>query len=541
MTNEVANPTPKPDPPPRQPPRPLTVLRTLLHLRPRQIMYQLYYRFWRRLDRPARHYSLPPEALAGSGNEPAADQNFSPRFTFLNRSESWPGPAAIDWNYAAYGKLWTYHLNYFAELRDGSLSVAKSQALIDAWIDAEARIQDGWEPYPTSLRIVNWLSFYRERANGRIPERVRASLYRQYRDLWTKIEYHLLGNHLLENAIALSMGAAYFRDEQRLRRATTLLRDQLAEQYRLDGSHYEDSPMYHCILLGRLLDLYAFNSKLATSSVNLPASIESQLGWLDYLLDERGQYPYLNDATPGVAPDPADLRERAGQLGLHPRPLSADARPALRHWRGEGADIWLDLGSPNPAYQAGHAHADNLTFCLSLAGSPIIVDPGVSTYEIGPIRNRERGTAYHNTVRVNDRDSSEIWAAFRLGRRASTTVLFDQDHHLVAQHDGYRQLRRIVQRSFILGQNQLNISDTCGCPAVARFHFAPGLEPQRIATDRLRVDQLDLSWNGRISEVKLEDYECATGFNQRQTARRLVLSFVDELSTQLKWELRSSD
>ena len=39
-------------------------------------------------------------------------------------------------------------------------------------------------------------------------------------------------------------------------KASCLLYKELDEQILPDGSHYEQSPMYHCILLDRLLDCY---------------------------------------------------------------------------------------------------------------------------------------------------------------------------------------------------------------------------------------------------------------------------------------------
>ena len=83
---------------------------------------------------------------------------------------------------------------------------------------------------------------------------IRASLYAQYMRLLDNIEYHLMGNHLLENGFSLLFGGVYFGDARFCRKAEEILREELAEQILPDGGHYERSPMYHQIILGRVLD-----------------------------------------------------------------------------------------------------------------------------------------------------------------------------------------------------------------------------------------------------------------------------------------------
>ena len=68
------------------------------------------------------------------------------------------------------------------------------------------------------------------------------------------IEYHLLGNHLLENTFSLLFGAFYFKNEKLYNKSKKLLKTQLNEQILEDGGHFELSPMYHQIMLFRVLD-----------------------------------------------------------------------------------------------------------------------------------------------------------------------------------------------------------------------------------------------------------------------------------------------
>jgi uncharacterized heparinase superfamily protein len=126
---------------------------------------------------------------------------------------------------------------------------------------------------------------------------------------------------------------------------------------------------------------------------------------------------------------------------------------------------WLvaDAGDPCPDELPAHAHADALSFELSVSGRRIIVDSGVFEYQSGEWRDFMRGTAAHNTVMVDGQDQSEVWGSFRVGRRARVAARYwaEQDgvRVLEADHDGYqstlgvrhrRWIARVHQRFFVV-------------------------------------------------------------------------------------------
>ena len=223
--------------------------RTVRHLTGRQLAYQLLHR----LRGPARlHLSHKiPEAYFLAVPDADKPVSWQPgQFTFLNLTVLFP--SAIDWNYAQHGKLWTYNLTYFDFLNQPDMSVNQGLRLIHDFIRQSAGVRDGLEAYPTSLRITNWVQFLsRHQVRDEV---INQHLFAQVRLLSYRLEYHLSGNHLLENGFALLTGALYFRNSGWIRQATRLLRRELAEQILLDGGHYERSPMYHQLLLDRLLD-----------------------------------------------------------------------------------------------------------------------------------------------------------------------------------------------------------------------------------------------------------------------------------------------
>ena len=192
-------------------------------------------------------------------------------FTFLNRTKNFPDKS--DWNYRGFGTLWQYNLNYFDYLLQPGMTRETGLALILDFIERADGNGPSFDPYPISLRGMNWIKFLSLRAIGdgrnKAPDggrtvsttidgadgvAIHTSLYAQYMRLLDNIEYHLMGNHLLENGFSLLFGGVYFGDARFCRKAEEILREELAEQILPDGGHYERSPMYHQIILGRVLD-----------------------------------------------------------------------------------------------------------------------------------------------------------------------------------------------------------------------------------------------------------------------------------------------
>ena len=89
----------------------------------------------------------------------------------------------------------------------------------------------------------------------------------------------------------------------------------------------------------------------------------------------------------------------------------------FRICKGE-AVLLIDVAPIGPDYLPGHAHADTLSYELSLYGKRVLVNSGTSRYGSGPKRDWERSTAAHNTVEVDGQSSSETWSGFRVARRA---------------------------------------------------------------------------------------------------------------------------
>ena len=66
-------------------------------------------------------------------------------------------------NNKKFSKLWLYNLHYFDDLNSNIQSSYKNELrvnLVYKWIDNNTSFHGiGWEPYPTSIRIVNWIKW----------------------------------------------------------------------------------------------------------------------------------------------------------------------------------------------------------------------------------------------------------------------------------------------------------------------------------------------------------------------------------------------
>ena len=214
-----------------------------------------------------------------------------------------------------------------------------------------------------------------------------------------------------------------------------------------------------------------------------------------------GEIALFNDAAIGIAPPPAELQGYAHRLGFAALPPLADGVTTLqpsgyiRVQRGAMVAI-LDVGPVGPDYLPGHAHADTLSFELSLFGRRVLVDSGTSRYGTGPERLRQRGTAAHNTVTIDGADSSEVWGGFRVARRARPTGLQVESSagalRVSCAHDGFRRLRGapMHRRMWTFSDGCVEVRDEVrgAGRAEGHWHWAPGLEISAINPCTVRLD-----------------------------------------------------
>lgn len=502
------------------------LVRTLSYMKSIQVIYQLKHRVYR----PKYKEIVAPNSVTLKVEKGLASANIfkDNSFSFLNRTISF---GKIDWNYMENGKLWCYNLNYFEFLRQDKLKKQHGLELILDYVLCIWKLKDGLEAYPISLRGINWIRFLslHQIQNAQINK----SLYSQYFLLSRKLEYHLLGNHLLENGFSMLWGALYFSEPKFYLIAREILISELKEQVLADGAHFELSPMYHCIILERTLDAYALvknNKGLADELLPLlKDSSEMMLSWLEQMC-VGNTFPLLNDSSEGIAAEPKKLKAYAKRLGLASMNLGL-GESGYRRLDSESLCLIADLGEVGSSYIPGHAHADMLNFVMYHYDHPIIVDSGTSTYEWGDIRNYERGTSSHNTVQVDNEEQSELWGSHRVGRRAKVKILKDKANEITALVEGFTKNRKKHLRSFLFEGHLIQITDEVenGKKAIARLHFHPDVKIIQRDNDWL-INDLSLTFSGAKC-IRLVTYEYGVGFNKRIPAKCLEIMFREKLET----------
>lgn len=421
------------------------------------------------------------------------------QFRFLNQTHTLPEHGG--WNDAGIQKLWLYNLHYFDDLNASEAEgrIDWHRGLIERWlIENPPALGNGWDPYPTSLRIVNWVKWL---TIGNAPiTGMLESLALQASWLAKRLEWHLLGNHLFVNAKALVFAGLVFEGPEAdswLKTGLKIIIRELPEQVLPDGGNFERSSMYHAIFLEDVLDLVNaathWSGLVPDTQVAMWRDIAKRmLGWMSGMTHPDGEIGFFNDAAFGIAPGVSELLRYAQRLGIESPDKTAVVGAKLLHYPDSGyvrlhtpaAVALLDVAPIGPDYLPGHAHADTLAFELSVFGQRVVVNGGTSRYGLGPERLRERGTAAHSTVVVAGQNSSEVWGGFRVARRAYPFDLQLKAEvgvlNVACSHSGYKRLpgAPVHRREWVMEAGRLQVSDTVRGgthTALARYILHPSV------------------------------------------------------------------
>ena len=461
------------------------LLHTVRHLTARQLGYQVWYR----VHKPKlAEVSSPIEKVESTLKLPIPKYTTweEEDFCFINLKAPYKG-----WSNTENGMLWAYNQNYMDWLGQENVTKEDGEKWIDLFIKEISSNEVGLDPYPIALRSINWIKFFCAQPDCGTPKRL-DSLYSQIKLLEKKLEFHLMGNHLLEDYYALFIAAVFFKKERMFKKYSRALKGQLEEQILADGAHYEQSPMYHCIMLDRLLDCYNISTsnpvfeKQDEINAFLLEKAQNMLGHLKSVIWEDGSIPLLNDAAYEIAPTAAQLFDYADRLGIQyaATPLKECGYRKLCNKRMEAI---VDVGNIRASNQPGHSHADTFNFELRVDGKPLIVDTGISTYNKTSRRLYERSTAAHNTVTINGRNSSEVWSGFKIGKRASTSLIEDSAREIVAIHSGFGK-GYLHKRRFIIKESSFTIEDQIEKgQGLFILHLSPNLDIIKVKSDTVVI------------------------------------------------------
>lgn len=518
-------------------------LHTIKHLKVKQLIYQVVVLLRKKLGRDRKMVIVSPKQttiICFAKPLIFKHEIYSKNtFTFLNISQHFKDE--IDWSYSEYGMLWTYNLNYMDFLNQKSMTKELGLELIHSFIKAFPTNKINLDPYPTSLRGINWVKFL-SRCNES-NALINTHLFSQYKRLSKKIEYHLLGNHLLENGFSLLFGAVYFQDPKLWNLGKKIVLEELDEQILLDGGHFELSPMYHQIILDRLLDcINLLQNNIVFNDQNmllecLRKDALKMLEWLNGISFKNNEIPLFNDAAFEIAPSTNQLNVYAEtlKLKLYKGKLGESG---YRKYDIGSFECVIDGGKIGSDYQPGHAHSDVGSFIVYHNLKPFIVEAGTSTYEDNIQRKYERSIEAHNCVQYSKIDACEMYGAFRVGNRPEKVELIKETPNtLCVRHDGYKKLGVFIQRSFTFCTNEIEIIDEVFSESevisISRIHFKPGLIPK---VDRIKVQVEDVIFNFEgCEEIRVSDYTFAAGFNKLVNAKVLEVKFYKKVITRIRF------
>ena len=416
--------------------RMILAVRTILHLKPNQVLYQLIRRTIPTYRLPIKNIKpICASNIQMKGFIEGRSKVTSSEFIFLNLSLQYD-INRIDWACDSMPRLWRYNLHYFDYINSAWLNLDDCRKIIDSWIvNNPIGKKDAWEPYTVSLRIVNWIKYFQSIKYENIDPRWENVLYQHALWLERNVEYHILANHYLKNGKALLFSGAYFHGKKANKWFTeglNILLKESQEQILADGGHYEKSPMYHLIVTEDYLDgLNVIKShiqrKVSPGDIELLENkIMKALDFIFAILMPDGDIPLFNDSAFGIAPAPEDVFDYGKRLVGYRKPPENGSSTTITSLNNTGYYVVkknkdmlvIDCGSISPGYQPGHTHCDILSYELSIGGKRIVVDSGVYDYEASENRAYCRSTKAHNTVVVDGKEQSELWGVFRVARRA---------------------------------------------------------------------------------------------------------------------------
>lgn len=401
-----------------------------------------------------------------------------------------------------------------------------------------------------AFRCLSWtwaLHFFAGAASSRDESPWTVDLLRALDRQLTHVEENLSryfspNTHLTGEALALYVAGRSLPELESSPRRQALGREILLEEAQRqvlpDGGHAERSAHYHHYST----DFYLLAANVARASADpqepaLRETARRQARFLRVIADDAGRLPLIGDDDggqlwpsgsapasdcrdtlavaavlldePALATGPLtelaywqcghrdDLEEfHPSDAGPSSTPLPDTGYYVSRNTRGD--HLLFDCG-PHGFLNGGHAHADALSIVLTVAGRPLLVDPGTATYTMEPdVRDRFRSTPMHNTVIVDGRSQSTPDGPFHWRTRTDsecTAWRSDQRQDYVeGRHHAFAPLVHARSVTAVHGRGWVVVDRILGnqpAAAAALWHFHPDWTLEAIDQNCARLRHVD--------------------------------------------------
>lgn len=467
-------------------------------------------------------------------------------FTFLNRTVDFGSIEQIRWRRdlgEGNNPLWIMNLAYlgwsipFVE-RGGSDALKQVSKVIlgleeQNGFEVNGVFRDVWNAYTASHRLINLLTCLAiyENKYGKVDvssyEVILKHIIFCASYVSKSLEKDLQYNHLLKNYVALTVfstacvgGAQIFPFLERS------VEKSIRQQVLPDGGHSERSPMYNVLsyldlnILGRskLYKSWSFIDDDIIPKMALALRVQSH---------PDGDVALFNDSWLGEAPT---VEAILGREDLVDRKSTLIDTGYTKISDVFSSAVVFDHGACGPNDNPGHAHADFLSFEMSVRRVRFFVDPGTPTYSAGVLRDLSRSASCHNGPSFEGLEPIDFWSSFRIGRRGrGRLVCVDSELDAIAvagTHDGYEFAKSGVARllAFFPGVGVLVVDIWSGSAARAQSRFLVSSAWELVAPHSF-CRQLDVvecrAIIGVLSDVEVG--ECWPRFGAREDAHAFTL------------------
>ena len=453
---------------------------------------------------------------------------------------------------------WLATVSIFDWLRDlravgNEAARLRGRALIHRWIDTHGDWnQTAWQPGELGARIANWIGhceFLTGGSDTSFQQAFYHSLVRQTRHLRRVARYAAPGTPAILALKGLIFASLAFENDKLLERSLSGLNEEIERQLLGDGGTVMRNPSCQLDYVRHMIDI---RSALRNGQQAVPhwvqTAIDRMAPMLRFFRHSDGGLALFNDSREeeGWLIDVVLTRSEA-----RGKPLESAPHSGFERLTADRTTVIMDVGKPPPKGYDSMAHAEALSFEMSVGKERLVVNCGALHGDSAAWITPQRTTAAHSTVTVEDVNSAEILGK---GGFSHLPVMLsidrkeaDGDTWIEATHDGYQRTFGLVHsRRLYLGANggDLRGEDTLTGKGnhkfVVRFHLHPDVRASMVQEGNAILLRLPSGsgWRFRASGgvMALQESVYLGSGNSVKRTEQIAISSATQLGTgQVKW------
>jgi uncharacterized heparinase superfamily protein len=429
----------------------------------------------------------------------------------------------------------------------------RGRALIHRWINTHGEWnQTAWQPGVLGARIANWIGhceYLTSGSDASFQQELYHSLARQTRHLRRVARYAAPGTARILALKGLIFASLAFENDKLLERSLRGLNEEIERQILGDGGNVMRNPSCQLDYLRHMIDI---RSALRDGQREVPhwvqTAIDRMAPMLRFFRHGDGSLALFNDSCEeqGWLIDVALTRSEA-----RGKPLESAPHSGFERLTANRTTIIMDVGAPPPKSYDSMAHAETLSFEMSVGKERLVVNCGAHHGDSAAWITAQRTTAAHSTVTVGDVNSAEILENGGFNHRPVKLSVdrkeAEGDVWIEATHDGYQRTFSLVHsRRLYLGANggDLRGEDTLTGEGnnkfVVRFHLHPDVRASLVQEGHAILLRLPNGpgWRFRASGgvIALQESVYLGSGNSVKRTQQIAISSATQLGTgQVKW------